>query len=239
MNLGEIIVLFKYWSKGLIFFVITLFLIIGCSEDTVEKNNYNGPLFTLLSKEKSKVIFINDIPESPQMNIIVYPSLYSGAVVPVWDINNDGLPDLFFTKNFGDNHLYVNKGNLVFEEIGKEAGVVGNWGWATGSSMVDINGDGYLDIYLSKSGDIQTKHRKNEIYINQGDLTFKEQSGEYVLYDAGYANQSVFFDYDKDGNLDVAIARNMYNPEVETPRNDAANGLLLNQVFLRQEMLNV
>ena len=185
--------------------LIWLVLLQSCSENVEEIKKYDGPLFSLLTKEHTKVNFINEVPENPRMNIVVYPSIYAGAGVSVGDINNDGLADIFFTKNFGDNHLYLNKGNLVFEEIGKKAGVVGKYGWAVGSTMVDINGDGFLDIYLSKSGDVQPERRTNELYINQGNSTFVEQASAYGLDDAGYANQSVFFDYDKDGDLDMYL----------------------------------
>ncbi len=205
----------------LLIFFTSISLFQSCSENVEEKKDYNGPLFTLLSKEQSKINFINEVPENPRMNIIVYPSIYAGAGVSVGDINNDGLPDIFFTKNFGDNQLYLNKGNLVFEEIGKQAGVIGKYGWATGSTMVDINGDGLLDIYLSKSGDVQPERRKNELYINQGNLTFVEKAADYGIDDAGYASQSVFFDYDKDGDLDMYLLNAPIKPVIGDAVKDA------------------
>jgi hypothetical protein len=187
------------------FIIISLFLFISCSENRETKNNYEGPLFTLLNPDNSGVSFINKIPETASMNIIVYPSIYAGAGVSVGDINNDNLPDIFFTANFGNNRLYLNKGNLQFEEIGSKSGVIGAWGWSTGCSMVDINNDGFLDIYISRAGDVEQEKRKNELFINNGDLTFTEQAAKYGLDDAGYSTQSVFVDYDKDGDLDMYL----------------------------------
>lgn len=187
------------------FIIISLLLFISCSENRETKNNYEGPLFTLLNPDITGVNFINKLPESASMNIIVYPSFYSGAGVSVGDINNDSLPDIFFTANFGNNRLYLNKGNLQFEEISVSSGVIGSWGWSTGTSMVDINNDGFLDIYICRSGDVEEEKRKNELFINNGDLTFTEQSAKYGLDYAGYSTQSVFIDYDKDGDLDMYL----------------------------------
>ena len=187
------------------FIIISLLLFISCSENRETKNDFEGPLFTLLNPDITGVNFINKLPESASMNIIVYPSFYSGAGVSVGDINNDSLPDIFFTANFGNNRLYLNKGNLQFEEISVSSGVIGSWGWSTGTSMVDINNDGFLDIYICRSGDVEEEKRKNELFINNGDLTFTEQSAKYGLDYAGYSTQSVFIDYDKDGDLDMYL----------------------------------
>ena len=160
------------------------------------------------------------------MNILTYQYLHNGAGVSIGDINNDGLSDIFFTANFGPNHLYLNKGDMTFEEIGRDAGIGGKRGWSTGSTMVDINNDGLLDIYVSRSGKFIEARRENALFINNGDLTFTNRAKDYGLNDTGYSSQSFFLDYDRDGDLDMfllnhAIAPNQENNffEVFTKRN--------------------
>ena len=164
MNYFKIIV-----AQSKVFFIVFITTISiffsGCSNNEnnqVLKNENKEKLFTLLSSNQTGINFTNKIPETPSMNIIVYPSLYSGAGISIGDINNDDLPDIYFTKNFGNNKLFINKGNLQFEELGMQAGVEGSWGWSTGCSMIDINADGYLDIYVSRAGDVDEKKRRNE-----------------------------------------------------------------------------
>ena len=207
MNYFKIIV-----AQSKVFFIVFITTISiffsGCSNNEnnqVLKNENKEKLFTLLSSDQTGINFTNKIPETPSMNIIVYPSLYSGAGISIGDINNDDLPDIYFTKNFGNNKLFINKGNLQFEELGMQAGVEGSWGWSTGCSMIDINADGYLDIYVSRAGDVDEKKRRNELYINNGDLTFTEQANKFGLDFSGYSTQSVFLDYDKDGDLDMYL----------------------------------
>jgi hypothetical protein len=133
-----------------------------------------------------------------------------GGGVSVGDINNDGLDDIFFTANMEDNKLYLNKGELKFEDITIASGIEGSNKWYTGSTMIDINNDGYLDIYLSVGG-LDTS-RENELYINNGDNTFSERANEYGINDIGNGVQSTFFDYDKDGDLDLYVANYPVTP---------------------------
>ncbi|QNJ98187.1 VCBS repeat-containing protein [Constantimarinum furrinae] len=193
-------------SVKVLSFLLICFIFMNCDNKTEEKEEYNGPLFSLVSPEQSGLNFINNLPpESRGFNIVVYQYLHNGAGVSVGDINNDGLLDIFFVTNFGDDKLYLNKGNMKFEEIAQRAGVKGKWGWSTGSTMVDINGDGFLDIYVSRSGDMDPEKRKNALFINNGDLTFSERAEEYGLADESYSTQASFFDYDKDGDLDMYL----------------------------------
>ena len=127
-----------------------------------------------------------------------------GGGVSAGDINNDGLVDLFFTANMKSNALYVNKGDFKFEDISVSAGIQGDNRWVTGSTMVDINNDGYLDIYVSVSG--KGLHRNNLLYVNNGNNTFTEKAEAYGINDNGHTTQGTFFDYDNDGDLDLYLA---------------------------------
>ncbi len=150
------------------------------------------------------IAFSNDIVETDSLNYFNYPYMYMGGGVSAGDINNDGLIDLFFTSNMKSNSLYLNKGNFKFEDITATAQVGGDDRWFTGTTMVDINNDGYLDIYASVSG--KTENRKNQLYINNGDETFTEKGSTYGIDDNGHTTQSTFFDYDNDGDLDLYLA---------------------------------
>ena len=127
-----------------------------------------------------------------------------GGGVAVGDFNNDGLSDVYVTGNMVKNKLYLNKGNLVFEDVSMIAGVEGDDRWYTGITLVDINNDGFLDIYLSVSG--KNTNTQNQLFVNNGDLTFTEKAEEYGINDASTSIQSTFFDYDRDGDLDLFVA---------------------------------
>src|SRR5438445_6818712 len=129
---------------------------------------------------------------------------YDGGGVAVGDINNDGLPDLYFTSNVGPNRLYLNKGDYRFEDVTDRAGVADSDGWKTGVTMADVNGDGFVDIYVS-SVDFLTMHGHNVLYINNGDGTFTDRTKEYGLDFDGFSTQALFFDYDGDGDLDMYL----------------------------------
>ncbi|MEM8906701.1 MAG: VCBS repeat-containing protein [Bacteroidota bacterium] len=177
------------------------------TEQPASTNAGTGTGFQLLSPEQSGVQFANNLTEDTEQNYLNFEYIYNGGGVAVGDINNDGLPDLYFSGNEVPNKLYLNKGNLKFEDITEQAGVAADEGWYTGVSMVDINNDGWLDIYVCKS-DWRKKgnyDRRNLLYINQGDGTFQEKAEEYRLAENGYSIQASFFDYDKDGDLDVYI----------------------------------
>jgi hypothetical protein len=184
--------------KAFYLLFISIFLFASCGKD-------NKKLFTLLDKSDTGIGFRNMLVEGDDLNVMNYSYFYNGSGVSVGDINNDGLPDLFFTGNMVKNKLYLNKGNFKFEDITLKSGVSLLEGWCTGATMVDINGDGFLDIYVSRSADINPERRKNLFFINNGDLTFTEKAEEYGLADDGYSTQAAFFDFDKDGDLDMFL----------------------------------
>ena len=161
-------------------------------------------LFESLPSARTGVSFSNRLPEDTTFNILNYLYYYNGGGVAVGDVNNDGLPDLYFTANLGPNRLYINKGNYRFEDVTLKAGVADSVGWKTGVTMADVNGDGYIDIYVS-GVDYLTLHGRNALYINNGDGTFTDRAKEYGLDHVGYATQALFFDYDGDGDLDMFL----------------------------------
>jgi hypothetical protein len=165
------------------------------------------PLFEKIEADKSGIQFANIVTESEQENILNYEYFYNGGGVASGDFNNDGFVDLYFTGSQVDNKLYLNKGtNLQFEDITEKAGVAGRKGaWKTGVSIVDINADGWLDIYVCYSGLRDSTLRKNQLFINNQNLTFSDKAAEYGLDDSGYSTQAAFFDYDLDGDLDCFL----------------------------------
>ena len=169
-------------------------------------------LFEQMPSQRTGINFANRVIDSAGCNIFNFRNFYNGAGVGIGDINNDGLPDILFTSNQGDNVLYLNRGNWQFEDITARAGIKGIHRWHTGVSMADVNGDGWLDIYISNSGDVRGEESANELYINQHDNTFKEQAKEYGLADGGIGTQAVFFDYDGDGDLDCFVLNNSFRP---------------------------
>jgi len=187
--------------------------IISCrnnESEAITPGSDSKKLFQLLKPEETGIDFINKVEDGEAFNILTYRNFYNGGGVGVGDINNDSLPDLYFTSNQGKNKLYLNKGNLRFEDITEGAGVGGTMDWSTGVTMADINGDGFLDIYVCNSGDVQGNNRKNELFINNGNLTFSEKAKEYNLDNEGYSTHAAFFDYDQDGDLDCYILNNSF-----------------------------
>ena len=170
----------------------------------------NKPLFTLLDSKQTNIDFVNKLEFTEEFNTYTYRNFYNGAGVGIGDFNNDGLPDIYFCGNQIGNKLYINKGNFVFEDVSERAGVACTGSWSTGVSIADVNGDGWLDIYVCKSGKPGTPHRHNELFINNGDLTFTEKAAEYGLDDMGLSNHAAFFDYDHDGDLDCYLLNNSF-----------------------------
>ncbi len=191
--------------------LFSLFILIfsNCSKNNSEDS---ATLFTKLDASSTGIDFINKVENGPDMNIFKYRNFYNGGGVSIGDINNDGLADVFFTSNMGENKLYLNKGNLKFEDISKKAGVQGNKSWSTGAVMVDINGDGLLDIYVCNAGNPREGTRKSKLYINNGNLTFSEKAQEYNLAETGITTHVSFFDYDGDDDLDCYILNNSFIP---------------------------
>jgi enediyne biosynthesis protein E4 len=170
------------------------------------------PLFKDMSAKETGIAFENTLKETPETNIITYEYYYNGGGVAAGDFNNDGLIDLYFTANLIDNKLYLNKGNFTFQDITKSAGVAGKKGWKTGVSVADVNGDGFLDIYVCYSGDVDQAYRHNQLFINNGNSpagvwggTFTDKAKEMGVDDMGFTTQAAFFDMDRDGDLDLFV----------------------------------
>ncbi|HEV7330609.1 MAG TPA: VCBS repeat-containing protein [Flavisolibacter sp.] len=184
-------------------------------------NGTGSPLFQL--QEETGIDFINTVQNTKDFNILTYRNFYNGGGVATGDINNDGLPDIFFTSNMGPNKLYLNKGNFQFEDITEKAGIRNDGKWGTGVVFVDINSDGWLDIYVCNAGYQQGISNENELYINNGQVTapdgkttgtvrFTEGAKEYGLNESGYTTHAAFFDYDADGDLDCYMLKNSFMP---------------------------
>ncbi len=186
--------------------VISLLFLLSCKQKS-------ETIFTSIDHTASGINFKNEVEDTDSLSILDYLYFYNGAGVAIGDINNDSLPDIFFTSNNGNNKLYLNKGNLQFEDITARSGGLATPAWSTGVAMVDINADGFLDIYVSVVGDHTSLTRNrptpffagasNKLFINNRNQTFREAAKEYGLDIKGYNTQAVFFDADKDGDLDM------------------------------------
>ena len=186
----------------------------SCSTDKNNNLSTNDTetLFTLLDAKETGIDFFNKVKNQKNFNIFKYRNFYNGGGVAIGDINNDGLADIYLTGNMVANKLYLNKGNLTFEDISVSAGIEGNKPWSTGVVMVDINQDGLLDIYVSNAGNLKGNNHDNDLYINNGDLTFTEKASDFNLAKTGFSTHASFFDYDKDGDLDAYILNNSNIP---------------------------
>ncbi len=195
-----------------ILWIVIPYLLFSCGSQT-EQDKENR-LFTLMPASETHAGFINHLDYDEQLkrkfNIYTYRNFYNGGGVALGDVNNDGLIDIFMTSNMGPNVLYLNKGNMVFEDISDKAGIAGKGLWSTGVSMADVNGDGWTDIYVCNSGNVKGDDKRNELYINHGDGTFSEEAKAYGIDDAGYSTHGAFFDYDKDGDLDLYLLNNSF-----------------------------
>lgn len=196
--------------------LLTLVLLFSCGEknsDTTAKIDSSkndgdeiAALFTLHTSEATHLNFKNTVKETMDANYLNYEFIYNGSGVATGDINNDGLPDIYFAGNSSDDKLYLNEGNLKFKDISESSGISKLQGWSTGVTMVDINTDGWLDIYVCRSGPSKDDtNRTNRLYINNKDNTFTESAEAYGLQSKGYSIQSAFFDYDLDGDLDMYL----------------------------------
>ena len=186
--------------------IIILFLLIF---GTISCNtNKENTLFELLSNSKTNINFQNNLNYTEELNPYTYRNFYNGGGVGVGDFNNDSLQDIFFTGNLVSNKLYLNKGNFNFEDITETSGLNSEGIWSIGVSVVDINHDGYLVIYVCKSGPPGGERRNNELFINNGDLTFTESSKDYGLDNEGLSTHAAFFDFDNDGDLDCYLLNN-------------------------------
>jgi len=226
-------------SKGFISSCVILFsaalLFTGCNTDKQKGG------FARLSSSRTHITFSNRLEERKLFNILYYLYYYNGGGVATGDINNDGLPDIYFTANSkGHNKLYLNKGNFEFEDITDKAGVAGEADWCSGVTMADVNGDGWLDIYVSCVSGVFDLTGKNQLFLNNGDGTFTDRAAEYGLDFHGLSTQAAFFDYDKDGDLDCYLLRHSKRPHENITnislrqRYDSLSGDML----LRNEQVN-
>src|SRR4051812_12253198 len=164
-----------------------------------KKDSSANNLFTLLPSQLTGVAFSNNISYTEEFNPYTFRNFFNGGGVAIGDVNNDGLPDIFFSSNQQSNKLYQNKGNFTFEDVTKKAGLTSDSVWSTGVTMADVNGDGFLDIYVCKSGDLKGKNRSNQLFINNGaaitndgSVTFTDKAKEYGLDNRGLSTQAVF-----------------------------------------------
>lgn len=208
----------KYLNAMNKFFRIGLasLLLIGCSEK-------EGQLFEKLSPDESNITFNNQLLDSKNISILDYLYYYNGGGVALGDINNDGLVDIYFTSNQGKNKLYLNKGANKFEDITAKAGVEGQSDWNSGTVMADVNGDGYLDIYVCAVVGINGFEGQNELFINNKDNTFTESAAEYGLDLDNYSSSAAFLDYDLDGDLDMYLLNHAVHSELSFGNADIRN----------------
>jgi len=178
------------------------------SQNLGEKVNITLFNFQKINKKQSNLDFQNTLKHdlSTKSNLFDYDFFYNGAGVGIVDVNNDGLKDVFFCGNQVDNKLFLNKGNLVFEDISEKANINQHKNWSNGVTFADVNNDGWMDIYVTQGGPYNLEERQNLLYINQKDNTFTEKAVEYGLADTGISTQASFFDFDKDGDLDCIVA---------------------------------
>ncbi|MFY0654919.1 MAG: VCBS repeat-containing protein [Cyclobacteriaceae bacterium] len=194
--------------------ILAFLIVSNCSTSLAQKKGSDiDTRFTLMKESKTKVQFNNKISESRFLNIFIYSNFYGGGGVAVGDFNNDGLQDIFFGGNLVADRLYLNKGNLEFEDITKSAGIIDNGGWSSGIALADVNNDGFIDIYVCRElYDDKIELRKNQLYINNGNLTFTESAGKYGIADMARSRHAVFFDYDNDDDPDLFVLNQPPNP---------------------------
>ncbi|MDA9907426.1 VCBS repeat-containing protein [Flavobacteriaceae bacterium] len=231
--------------KHLSIIVWTITLLIACKSETEKKeissintlkvkdlkraistkintNNTNETYLNLVDNKKTGIDFVNTIKETEFKNHKSYPQIYNGGGVALGDLNNDGLPDIYLAGNGSKDKIYFNTGDLKFRDVTEESGISKeNYGWSFGVNMVDINADGFLDIYVCKAGPYsEEKYLRNRLFINNGDGTFKEEAAKYGLNSTDFSVQSAFFDFDLDGDLDLYLAN---HPPTEKRNGKAKN----------------
>ncbi|MGQ0815078.1 MAG: VCBS repeat-containing protein [Gemmatimonadota bacterium] len=200
------------------FLLVVLCFSTGCSDIALRGAPAgDGKLFTRLPSSETGVRFENRLTETRELNVFTYRNYYNGGGVGIGDLTGDGLPELVLTSNLGGNRLYLNEGSFRFRDVTDQAGIAGKGFWATGVTFVDINADGLLDIYICYAGNVAGERRANELYINKGlDATgapmFTEEGAAYGVADEGYSTHAAFFDYDRDGDLDLAVVNNSFRP---------------------------
>ena len=188
-------------------YVLASYVLVACQPDSPQTR------FTLLDPAQTGVTFSNIIQDEPDFNILDYLYFYDGGGVAIGDVNNDGLEDIFFTGNQVSNRLYLNRGNFEFEDVSEKAGILqGDDSWSTGVTMADVNGDGWLDIYVCQVS-YRSKTGRNLLYINNKDGVFTEQAESYGLDFQGLSTQAAFFDYDRDGDLDMYLLTHSIHSE--------------------------
>ena len=188
-------------------YLLACFVLSGCSK---VQPNESDRLFELLHSDRTNVEFVNQLEYAYAFNIYRYRNFYNGGGVALGDVNRDGLLDIYLVGNQTANRLYLNEGNFRFTDITATANVAGEHAWSTGVSMVDVNGDGWLDIYVCNSGIVEGDDKANELFINNGDSTFTESAADYGLADTGLSIHGSFFDYDLDGDLDMYLVNNSF-----------------------------
>ena len=209
--------------------VVLSVMLLSCKE----QHRKEGLHFTSMEPSVTGVYFKNTITESDSLNMFVNEYTYMGGGVGIGDFNRDGLPDVFLAGNQVSSKLYLNKGGLHFEDVTVKAGLTTS-SWCTGVSVVDINNDGWPDIYVCVSGRAPGEKRKNLLFINQHDLTFREQAEAYGLADTSYSTQAVFFDYDRDGRLDMYLLNHTlddYHPNDIRDRKVDSNAMARDKLF--------
>ena len=189
--------------------LVILFFLTSC---LFACRNEKETLYSLQDNKALGIDFVNQLEDRQGTNVFTFRNYYNGGGVGLGDVNNDGINDIYLTSNQGENQLLINDGNWKFENVAEKAGVKGSKYWSTGVTMVDINADGWLDIYVCNSGNAQGKETENELFINQKDGTFKEEAQKYGLADGGLSTHAVFFDYDLDGDLDCYVLNNSFRP---------------------------
>ncbi len=187
---------------------------VGCGNN--REGEYQAPagppLFALISPDSSGLQFVNEVVNSEDFNIFNYRNFYNGGGVGLIDYDRDGLTDVFLTANMGANKLFRNLGNLRFEDVSASAGIELPDKWSTGVSVVDIDADGWLDIYVCNAGFRKGGDQQNSLFLNNQDGTFTESAEAYGLANGGYTTHAAFFDYDLDGDLDVYLLNNSFIP---------------------------